>query len=199
MQCWIGELGGVFWMLKSSRRQQWELLNYWCSHSWFVCEGFLNWWFKWYLKWTPDSFCFVFGKIDCWCFKLQSRFEEEKNSETALLVVTVVFLLLLLLLLSLFEALNLELSFRIPWSEFWEEVVVLEVWCLSPDSNLVARRFQSCLRSIAQFGIEVVNLLAVCCQALSGACTDQGKSRLGIALGSWNFQRDFCWGIKAPA
>jgi len=29
-----------------------------------------------------------------------------------------------LLLLSLFEALNLELSFRIPWSEFWEEVVV---------------------------------------------------------------------------
>ncbi len=124
MQCWIGELGGVFWMLKSSRRQQWELLNYWCSHSWFVCEGFLNWWFKWYLKWTPDSFCFVFGKIDCWCFKLQSRFEEEKSSETALLVATVVFLLLLLLLLSLFEALNLELSFWIPWSEFWEEVVV---------------------------------------------------------------------------
>jgi hypothetical protein len=28
------------------------------------------------------------------------------------------------LLLSLFEALNLELSFSIPWSEFWEEVVV---------------------------------------------------------------------------
>jgi hypothetical protein len=76
------------------------------------------------LKWTPDSFCFVFGKFDCWCFKLQSRFEEEKSSETALLVVTVVFLLLLLLLLSLFEGLNLELSFRIPWSEFWEEVVV---------------------------------------------------------------------------
>ncbi len=118
MQDWIGELGGVFWMLKSARRQQWELLN-WCSHSWFVCEGFLNWWFKWYLKWTPDSFCFVFGKID-FCFKLQSRFEEGKSSETALLVVTVVFLLLL----SLFEALNLELSFSIPWSEFWEEVVV---------------------------------------------------------------------------
>jgi len=76
------------------------------------------------LNWTPDLFCFVFGKFDCWCFKLKSRFEEEKSSETAL-VVTVVFLLLLLL--SLFEALNLELSFRIPWSEFWEEVVVLEV------------------------------------------------------------------------
>ncbi len=45
----------------------------------------------------------------------------------------------------------------------------------------------------------MVNLLAVCCQALSGACTDQGKSRLRIALGSWDFQRDFCWGIKAPA